>query len=459
VQARFGISTSSTCVRSCVRYGRRNDARRSTLAVLLVVAAVVSGWPIAAASQAPARAQQVYYPAAGEAWERRTPAQVGMNAERLQAAIATAREAGTPRDLLEAHWAGGFGREPIPEPLGPFRERGAPAGMVVRHGYIVAEWGDPHRVDPTFSVTKSFVTTTVGLAYDRDMIRDVQDLVRDYFPPVIALKGSPGTVAVSGGAPALAGVAMSAQGQSAADARTPDSAFEVLTPFDSEHNAKIRWDHLLRQTSAWQGTLWSKPDWSDRPRGDVEVWKNRVREEPGTVFTYNDVRVNLMALASLNVWRRPLPEVLKEMVMDPIGASSTWRWLGYDNSWVVMDGKLVQSVAGGAHWGGGMWISARDMARFGYLTLRRGKWDDKQILSDEWVTMALTPTSVGGGYGFANWTVRAPQPAPFYHSGNGPNIIYVDPVNDLVIVTRWINNWNAVVTGITAAIEKPVGGN
>ena len=75
-----------------------------------------------------------------------------------------------------------------------------------------------------------------------------------------------------------------------------------------------------------------------------------------------------MALAALNVWRRPLPQVLKENIMDPIGASSTWRWFGYENSWVVLDGSLVQSVTGGGHWGGGMYINAYDMARFGYLS-------------------------------------------------------------------------------------------
>jgi CubicO group peptidase (beta-lactamase class C family) len=278
----------------------------------------------------------------------------------------------------------------------------------------------------------------VGLAYDRGMIRDLQDYARDYFPPLMALRGPP------------------SQGEAlpAPERGQQYAAFEMLLPFESEHNRKIRWDHLLRQTSDWQGTLWGKPDWSDRPQGDVDAWKNRPRFEPGTRFMYNDVRVNLLALASLNVWRRPLPEVLKELVMDPIGASGSWRWFGYDNSWVVMDGRLVQSVSGGAHWGGGMWMSARDMARFGYLTLRRGKWGDKQILSDKWVTMALTPTGQpGGNYGFANWTLRGPQPAPFYHSGNGPNVIYVDPVNDLVVVTRWIGNWNAVVQGITGAIE------
>ena len=96
--------------------------------------------------------------------------------------------------------------------------------------------------------------------------------------------------------------------------------------------------------------------------------------EPGTFYEYNDVRVNLLALAALHVWRRPLPQVLRELVMDPIGASNTWRWNGYENSWVTIDGLRMQSVSGGGHWGGGMFISSRDHARFGLLFLRGGTW-------------------------------------------------------------------------------------
>jgi CubicO group peptidase (beta-lactamase class C family) len=133
--------------------------------------------------------------------------------------------------------------------------------------------------------------------------------------------------------------------------------------------------------------------------------------------------------------------------MDPIGASQTWRWYGYENSWVLIDGAAVQSVSGGGHWGGGMFINARDMARFGYLTLRRGKWEDRQIISEEWVRMATTPTQVQPTYGFMNWFLNterrflpsAPASA-FAHMGNGTNMIYVDAENDLVIVARWIDN-------------------
>jgi hypothetical protein len=40
------------------------------------------------------------------------------------------------------------------------------------------------------------------------------------------------------------------------------------------------------------------------------------------------------------------PEVLAEFVMEPIGASRTWQWVGYDNAWVLVDGRAVQSVPG-----------------------------------------------------------------------------------------------------------------
>lgn len=407
-----------------------------------------------------AAAQGTYYPPPGT-WEKRSPAQVGLTQAGVDSAVklAIAAEPTSPRDLLANHLTS-FGQEPHGEAVGPFRTRGTAAGLIVRRGYVVAEWGDPDRPDNTFSVTKSFVSTTVGLAYDRKMIRDLKDPVRLYVPPVLALKGAP-----SAAAP-LAPVPASVMGPPSAAGAPPTKgvaydAFELLEPFASEHNAKITWDHMLRQTSDWQGTLWGKPDWADRPRGDLEQWKVRPRNEPGTVYTYNDVRVNALALASLMVWRRPLPQVLRESVMDPIGASNTWRWYGYDNSWVVLDGQLVQSMSGGAHWGGGMIINARDMARFGYLTLRKGKWGDQQLLSEEWIRMATTP-GVNTGYGFMNYFLntgrRALPSAPeqaFYHLGAGNNIIYVDPVNDLVIVTRWIANTRA----LDRMIQQLLGGN
>ena len=64
--------------------------------------------------------------------------------------------------------------------------------------------------------------------------------------------------------------------------------------------------------------------------------------------------------------------------MDPIGASTTWRWYGYKNSWVEIDGNRVQSVSGGGHSGGGVFISTEDHARFGLLFLNNGIWKGKK---------------------------------------------------------------------------------
>jgi CubicO group peptidase (beta-lactamase class C family) len=429
-------------------------ARPASMLQRMLVAVVLA---IATASSV-ASAQSAYVPPRGD-WERRAPEQVGLEAARVRAAVehALASESTSPRDLLEQHRRS-FGREPHGEAVGPFKERGAATGLIIRNGYIVAEWGDPQRVDVTFSVTKSFVSTTVGLAFGRGMIRDVHDRVGPYMAPIVALEGAPG-------GSALVPVPRMTENGAASDAASGVAydAFVVLEPFASAHASRITWDHLLRQTSDWQGTLWGKPDWADRPRGDVDEWRARARHEPGDASTYNDVRVNLLALASLNLWRRPLPHVLREYVMDPIGASHTWRWYGYDNSWIVLDGQLVQSVSGGAHWGGGMWISAEDMARFGLLTLRRGRWGERQLIPEEWIRMATTPTPVQDTYGHMNFFLNtgrrqlpsAPEQA-FYHLGAGSNIIYVDPVNDLVIVARWIANlreMDAVVARVIAAIH------
>jgi CubicO group peptidase (beta-lactamase class C family) len=383
------------------------------LFVLWITHRLTASLALLALAATSAASQAVYYPGPGDDWARRAPRAVDMDSVRLADAIAFAvqREARAPRDLELAHYQS-FGREPFGEGIGPFKERGDPTGIVVRRGYIVATWGDPRRVDMTFSVTKSFLSTTVGLAYDRGMIRSLKDHVRDYVAPVVVLGDAP-----------RAGERAAQLGESM-----------LLQPFETAHNRRITWDDLLRQTSDWEGTLWGKPEWADRPGPNPSEWRTRKRDDPGTAYEYNDVRVNALALAALEVWRRPLPQVLREYVMDPIGASNTWRWYGYDNSWVLIDGEAMQSVSGGGHWGGGMFINARDMARFGYLTLRRGKWRDRVILSENWVGQALTPTVPQPTYGFMNWFLNtdrkfipsAPASA-FAHMGNGTNMIYVDP--------------------------------
>ena len=396
----------------------RSAVRAYTLFVLLFVTGALAAGGVVAQSAKPPTRSAPYFPERN-AWERREPADIGMDRARVQAAIEFATENENPASKdLAIDLATTFGREPFDTPIGPVQPRGALNGIIIRNGYVVAEWGETSRVDMTHSVTKSFLSTVVGLAWQKGLIRDVSDRVADYVT-------QPGL-------------------------------------FDGEHNSKITWDHLLRQTSSWAGTLWGKPDWADRPEGQRPTdWPNRPITEPGTRYKYNDVRVNVLALATLHVLRKPLPQVLREEVMEPIGASSTWHWHGYENSWIELDGQRMQSVSGGGHWGGGMFISARDMARFGYLFLRNGSWKGKEIVSPKWIAMARTPGSANKGYGFMNWFLNgepefpsAPLTAVTFQ-GNGSNIIYIDWDNDLVVVVRWIRqrSFNDFIGQVIAAIQ------
>ena len=382
-----------------------------------ILIALLAGFGNALAQSAPA-----YFPDRFE-WQHRTPQQVDMDAAALDEALrlVVTLENPAPKDQAIA-WAKSFGSvEPgFGSLLGPTSTRAAINGVIVRRGYVVAEWGDTQRVDMSHSVSKSFLTAVVGLAWQQGLIRNVNDKVAAYMPPDVKL-------------------------------------------FEAPHNQPITWDHLLRQSSDWQGTLWGKPDWADRPEGKPDDWANRKLYEPGTHYKYNDVRVNVLALAALQVLRRPLPEVLREQVMEPIGASNTWRWYGYDNSWVELDGRKMQSVSGGGHWGGGMFINTWDMARFGYLFLRNGQWKDRQIISPEWISMARTPGVANAEYGHANWFLNpgkkalpaAPESSVTFR-GNGQNIIYIDTQNDLLIVVRWIDNGpalNSFIAKVLAAIK------
>ena len=244
----------------------------------------------------------LYYPPTGS-WATLSPAQAGMDAEKLQAAVdyaqvhLTTQIGEDPGEYLTERFSG----IPHQEIVGPTAPRGGVNGIVLKDGYIVAEWGDTDREDMTFSVTKSYLSTVAGLAWDDGLIGDLNHPIGDYV--------TDGT-------------------------------------FATDHNSRITWFNLLQQTSEWEGTLWGKPDIADRREGI-----DRELQVPGTFWEYNDVRVNLMAYSLLNVFRRPLPEVLKERIMDPIGASPDWRWHGYETSWTEIDGSRVQSVSGGGHWG------------------------------------------------------------------------------------------------------------
>jgi CubicO group peptidase (beta-lactamase class C family) len=352
--------------------------------------------------------QAPYYPPAG-AWAKKAPAELGLDPVLLQQAVdyAKSRESNREMDFSDQERIFGTLLGSVPN------IRAKTNGLVIYKGYVVAEFGDTTWIDPTYSVAKSMLSTVAGIAVGKGLIKDLDATV--------------GSTVKDGG-------------------------------YDSPRNAQITWKHHLQQTSEWEGNMWGKQDnfIGKQAFGEGEM-KPREQMKPGTYYEYNDVRINRFALSLLRTFDKSVPDVFREEVMDPIGASNTWRWIPYHNSWVELPGRCepgaackprrLMSVSGGTRWGGGMWISSYDMARFGYLWLRGGKWGDKQIVPAAFVKEALTPggaaNSPGNGYGYLWWlntTGKALAGLPtnaFSANGAGSNTITVSPDHDLVVVWRW----------------------
>lgn len=292
--------------------------------------------------------------------------------------------------------------------LGPVHARGPVSGTIVMDGKTVLSWGEPDRADLTFSVAKTYLALLAGVAHDRGLLPDVHEPVGQRVQGI---------------------------------------------GFDAGRNAQVTWEHLLQQTSEWEGTVFGVSDQADRYRvlsfqGGKALGKKgdpRPLQVPGTFWEYNDVRINQLSLSLLHLFGRPLPEVFREAIMEPVGASTNWRWAGYDNSWVELNGQKVQSVPGGTHWGGGVSIGSHDQARIGRLLLDDGRFDGKQVISADWVRRMRTPCAIAPFYGYLTWINHqrrifsmVPESSCFA-IGAGTSFTWIEPERRMVLVVRWID--------------------
>src|ERR1017187_6996039 len=199
-----------------------------------------------------------YFPPSGK-WERKPPAELGLDAAKLREAIEYAQANGSTWDF-EKDQVRVFGT-----PLGPLpKQRAATNGIILRHGFIAAEFGDTKANDPVYSVAKSFLSTVCSLAVERGLIKDVNDPVAKYIH--------------DGG-------------------------------YDSPHNAKITWKNHLQQHSEWEGSLWGKnADFVGVEQFGEGQRPPRAIQEPGSFYEYNDVRINRFSLSLLRLFGKGLPE-------------------------------------------------------------------------------------------------------------------------------------------------------
>jgi len=352
-----------------------------------------------------------YFPPAGT-WARKAPAELGLDPVKLAEAVAYAQshESARPIDLSDQEKIFGSLLGSMPT------KRARTNGVIIYKGYVVAEFGDTTWVDPTYSVAKSMISSVAAVAVRDGRIASLDERV--------------GASVKDGG-------------------------------YDSPRNAQITWKMHLQQESEWQGNMWGKQDdfVGAAAFGEGER-RPRELQAPGSFYEYNDVRINRLSLSLLRTFKKPVPEVFRDEIMAPIGASHAWKWVPYHNSYVEIDGRKMASVSGGTRWGGGMWIDSWDMARFGYLWLRGGKWGDTQILPAAYVKAAIAPSAHGPDYGYLWWLNTQGKnypglPATVYGArGAGSNTILISPEHDLVVVWRWhAGNEAELAKRVIAAIK------
>jgi CubicO group peptidase (beta-lactamase class C family) len=275
--------------------------------------------------------------------------------------------------------------------------------VVTRHGKIAAEWNWGGNTATTthevFSATKSYSSTLVGIAQAEGKL-DIGDKASKYIPEWAGTDSDAVTV-------------------------------KDLLSNDSGRHWDFRTDY--------QGLIGA----ADRTAFGVGLTQDA---PPGTVWAYNNSAIQTLEAVLEQATGEQPADYAKAKVFDPIGM---------DHSHMTLDN------AGNTNTFFGLQSTCQDMARFGYLFLRKGNWDGEQLVPAAWVDEATGKPSqeLNAGYGYLWWLNRiGPQPGPaaatdpnagpgkdgqavpgapedmFWAIGLGNQIISVDPGSDTVVV-------------------------
>jgi CubicO group peptidase (beta-lactamase class C family) len=273
---------------------------------------------------------------------------------------------------------------------------GGGAAVIIRHGRLVWEdyWGgwDENRTDISYSMAKSFTSALVGIAIAEGHIRSVDQAAADFV--------------------------------------------EEWRGTDKE---RITLRHLLTLTSGLQ--------WEEGYSGVNDVTKMASSEdqvayvlarplavEPGTRILYSTGDPEVFSRILLVATGKEAENYAKEKIFDVIGMPKA-TWLkdtkGHTTTYCCV------------------FTTAREFAKFGYLYLRGGRWEDKQVVPAEWVeesTRAQEELYPTHGYGLL-WHVPTFADVPrkvFDAEGIATKYIYVVPDLDIVAVRLGMadNNWD-----------------
>ena len=182
-------------------------------------------------------------------------------------------------------------------------------------------------------------------------------------------------------------------------------------------------------------------------------WVDKLAADPGTRWDYSDAAIAHLSLIFAQIAGQDMDSYLKTRLFEPIGIEGA--------SWDVIGGSGFLGPHTNAHVG--LHISARELARFGYLTLQQGNWQGKQLIPRWWLELATRSSQdLNPEYGYAFWVNSNGTRWPglptdmFALEGYNANRCYVIPSLDLVAVRIGAGppQWNEgdFIKGIADAI-------
>ena len=188
-------------------------------------------------------------------------------------------------------------------------------------------------------------------------------------------------------------------------------------------------------------------------------WVDKLVADPGCHWDYSDPAMTHLSLAFAYAAGQEIHEFMAERVFAPIGIEQA--------SWDMLGGSGCIGPHTNPHVG--LHISARELARFGYLLLNKGVWDGKQLIPRWWVELSTQSSQkLNPDYGYSFWVNSAGSHWPglptdmFALEGSKTNRCYVIPSLDLVVVrvgtgpSRW--NETDFISAVVGAIgegDKP----